>query len=210
MAIYLTNQASFDAEVRRQINESAAGFWTNADITAYVKEGAVAVSSLTGCFELIQGVTLVSGTDEYTTNLTDVVRVNAVQFITAGGVRTGLVKLHPRVAGKTAKAQAGADSLYHYYWFLRTLTVTPKPNATSAAGTLDVYCSKVTDDVTNIPDEFKPMVVMYAISRALIKDRRITESNNLLQQFISIATAYSQLFKDIETETAAQHSIQDE
>ena len=174
-------------QVRQNLNEETAAFWTDVEIGNWIEEGTKATASKTLLVEdnqiinpMIQDQLMYSDSDE--TWLADVIELYAVVYNDGGTVYKGLIKIHPRQLGNVATFSSGAPK--YYCLFNRELYVWPMSTAAiAAAGQLMVLFSKETSDIADLKDEFQHLPVIYATAKAKQKDRAFGEANTLLSQF---------------------------
>jgi hypothetical protein len=186
------DETSAVVAIRNNINEITPAFWTNVQLTNWLKLGCIATSTLVHCYENSADVTLVANTLEYT-EPTDAGRVYACLYkVTAGGTYKALQKIHPRMLSRTEVETAGPP--VYFYHFRKKLGVWPLPTATeiAAGGTLQVYFSQITDDINNIPTAFQGLPVLFATAKALRKDRRHEEADKYQAEFRESIPVYRQ------------------
>lgn len=174
-------------QVRSALNEGTAEYWTDAEITDWIQEGSRSFSSKTLMVEgtesispLIENQLRYTSTDE--TWIANIIEPYAAIYVDGSNKYKGLIKVHPRQLGNVATFTSGAPKYYcmHdrsiYVWPLSTATVV-------STGSISVLCSKETDDITEITDEFQHLPIIYATAKAKQKDQKFGEANTLLQQF---------------------------
>lgn len=174
-------------EVRNVLNEATAVFWSDTQIQNWIKEGCRTFSSKTLMVEETGTLTLAATTVKYTSSdaafLANMLEPYSVLYDDGSNVYKGLVKVHPRQIGNLATRTAGPPKYYAQHD--RNLYIMPLTSATivAAGGTLSVLYSKITEDITDISDEYQHLPVIYAIAKAKQKDQKFAEANNLFQQF---------------------------
>jgi hypothetical protein len=174
-------------EVRDVLNESAAIFWTDAQITKWIQEGTRIFSSKTLLVEDTQvldpPITLTlayTASDE--TWIGDVLEIYAAIYDDGSQGYKGLVKVHPRQIGNLATRTAGPPK--YYCFFDRSIYIWPLPSAAVIAnGQISFLIAKETDDITAIEDEYQHLPIIYATAKAKQMDQKFGEASSLLAQF---------------------------
>lgn len=186
MALTLANAIT---EVRYQLNESSPAFWTDDEITAWIKEGTRIFSSKTLMVEGTDDLTLIANQLTYTSSdeswIANIIEPYALLYVDQSNNYKGIIKMHPRQIGNVATFAAGDPKYYMLH--NRTLYIWPLTTAAivSAGGTISVLYSKETDDITDITDEFQHLPILYATALAKRKDQKFAEATNIMQQFLN-------------------------
>jgi hypothetical protein len=173
-------------EVRYLLNEATASFWSDAEITDYIQEGCRIASSKGLLYEVEVDLTLVADTLTYAA--TDIVEVNHAYYWTAtggAGNYKGLIKISPNQLGNLATFTSGRPK--YYVLHNRLVYVWPLPTTAESGetGKIKLLCSKETDDITNLNDEYQHLPIIYAAAKGKQKDSKFGEANSLFQQFYS-------------------------
>ena len=185
MALTLTEAI---AEVRYNLNETTAGFWSDTEIQKWIQEGTRSFSSKTLMAEgtgiinpLIANNLYYDSDDE--TFLGNLLEIYAVLYFNGTSSYKGLIKIHPRQIGNVATATAGPPKYYCLHD--RKLYVLPLASATevAAGATLTVLYGQETDDITVLKDEFQHLPIIYATAKAYQKDEKWSAASILLAQF---------------------------
>lgn len=162
-------------------------FWSDDEITDWIKEGTRVFSSKSLCAEAIGTISPMILTTPYydsgdETFLANVLEIYAVIYNTTTSYK-GLVKIHPRQIGNLAKSAVTGPPKY-YSLFNRQLYIFPLASAAEvSAGTLDILYATETDDITAIKDEYQHLPIIYATAKALQKDQKFGQASALMQQF---------------------------
>jgi len=184
MALTL-NQAT--QEVRDQLNEAQAVFWSDTMIQNWIKEGVRLVAGKGLINEADDTITLVASQLSYTSAdeswIADCIEPYSVLYNDGSSNYKAIIKVNPRELGNVATFTAG-DPKY-YCFFNRTFYVWPLTTAArvSAGGTLTVLYGAETDDITALKDEFQHLPILYATAKAKQRDRAYQEAGALLSQF---------------------------
>ena len=162
-------------------------FWSDDEITEWIKEGTRVFSSKSLLVEEIGTISpMILLTPYYDsgdeTFLANVLEIYAVIYNTTTSYK-GLVKIHPRQIGNLAKSAVTGPPKY-YSLFNRQLYIFPLASSTEvSAGTLDVLYAAETDDITDLADEYQHLPIVYATGKALQKDQKFGQAGVLMQQF---------------------------
>lgn len=184
MSLSLANAIT---EVRYVLNESTAAFWSDAEITAWIKEGTRIFASKSLLVEntnivdpMIVSTPYYDSADE--SFLGSVMEIYSVIYFDGTSTYKGLIKIHPKQIGNVALSTAGPPK--YYCLFNRNLYIFPLASAAvAAAGTLEILGSIETDDITIIQDEYQHLPIIYAIAKAKQKDEKFGDAATLLSQF---------------------------
>lgn len=184
MSLSLANAIT---EVRYVLNEPTAAFWSDAEITAWIKEGTRVFASKSLLVEntnivdpMIVSTPYYDSADE--SFLGSVMEIYSVIYFDGTSTYKGLIKIHPKQIGNVALSTAGPPK--YYCLFNRNLYIFPLASAAvAAAGTLEILCSIETDDITIIQDEYQHLPIIYAIAKAKQKDEKFGDAATLLSQF---------------------------
>ena len=176
-------------EIRSNLNEATAVFWSDAEITVWIQEGTTLFSSKTLMVEDTQDITLVASQLIYDSSdetwIGNLIEPYAAIYrnATAGTTYKGLVKIHPRQIGNVALDTAGPPKYYTMHD--RQIYIFPMTTATlvSAGATVSVLHAKLTNDITALTDEYQHLPVLYATAKAKQKDQKYGEAGVLLSQF---------------------------
>lgn len=174
-------------EVRDNLNEATAAFWTDAQITKWIKEGCRNFSSKSQMVEatdtidpMVQNQLSYSSSDE--TWIADILEPHTCLYDDGSNVYKGLIKVDPKQIGNLATQTAGPPK--YYCLFNRTLYIFPLSSAAvAAAGSVSVLYSKETDDITALRDEFQHLPIIYATAKAKQRDMKFGQAQTLMMQF---------------------------
>lgn len=176
--------------VRDDLNEETAAFWDDDQIEEWIKEGCIIFSSTTLMVEDTQTITLVQSQLSYSSSdhswIGNVIEVYSAYYDDQSSNYAGLIKAHPRQLGHLETFTAGDPKyiMLHdrnlYIWPLSSA------NVVNAGGTVTVLFSKVTNDITDLDDEYQIWPIIYASAKAKEKDRRNAEAGSQLAQFYTM------------------------
>lgn len=80
----MTTMATALAAVRTRLDETTATSWTDAEIRAWINEGVADIARRTESIQKSATINVVAGTQNYTSLPADLLRLNRVEFISAG------------------------------------------------------------------------------------------------------------------------------
>lgn len=139
------------AAVRIRLDEGTATAWTNVEIRGWINEAVADIARRTETVQKIGTKAVVSGTQEYTSLPSDLLRLNRVEFISSGSDGQ-ITQLEIRELNELDSAWYGSKQvtagrpqyvgLSGYPPYLR-LTLYPIPNETNATLKLYYYASPV-------------------------------------------------------------------
>jgi hypothetical protein len=175
-------------EVRDNLNEATAVFWSDAQITKWIKEGTRIFSSKTLMVEDMQDLDpLVADQLSYSSSdetwIGDMMEVYAALYNDGSTGYKGLIKVHPRQLGNLATRTSGPTKYYCQH--NRRIYLWPLPNATvvAAGAKIQFLFAKETDDITTLTDEYQHLPIIYATAKAKQRDQKFAEAVALLSQF---------------------------
>lgn len=174
-------------EIRNTLNEPTAVFWTDTEITDWIKEGTRIFSSKTLLNESVQVIDpLVANQIIYTsadeTWIATLLEPYAALYLDGSDGYKGLIKIHPRQIGNVSLTTAGPTK--YYCMFGQNIYIFPRPSATEAGtATLSMLVALETDDITDISDEWQHLSILYAIAKCKQKDQKFAEAGAFLDQF---------------------------
>jgi len=174
MAYTLANAIT---EVRSLINEDTPGFWTDSELTNWIAEGTIDLSTKLLCVESEETVTLVTDQWLYSSSdeswLSDLLKIKACYYDNSTTVK-GLQRVDIQKFGHIQNSTGD-----------RKFYISPTPTVTQNGNDITVICASETDDITELRDEHQPIVFLYAASKAKAKDRMFQESALYLTQYIN-------------------------
>ena len=185
MALSLANAIE---EVRYILNEPTQVFWSDTEITAWIKEGVRDFSSKALMYENVGTITLATGKLYYTSVdaafLADMIEPYSCLYYDGSSYK-GIIKIHPRMVGNEATNTTGEPKYYAVHG--RNFFVWPATSdaVVAAGGTLTVLYAKETDDITVLKDEFQHLPMLYAAAKAKMKDQKFAEATSLMTMYLN-------------------------
>ena len=160
--------AQLRTEVRAILNEATAIFYTDGQIDQWLQHGARDISMKTRCFETDATIAVVNATLTYA-EPTGCLYVLGVLNAATG---LALAKSAPWKMGHMIDTASSAVPLYWFH-FNEKIWLTP---LASGSSTLTVLYAQTTETVTDIPDQFRWMLIDYAASRGMLRNQKTIES----------------------------------
>lgn len=188
MALTLANAIT---DVRNALNEDIEVFWSDTEITNWIKEGCRDFSTKSLMIEDELDITLVAGQIVYSSGdsaeIADIIEPYTCLYNDGSNNWSGILKAHPRMIGNESVNTAGRTRYYSLH--NRKIYIWPAPTAAmvAAGATLRILYAKETDDITVFPDEFQHYPILYARAMALYKDRRHQEASSYMALYSASA-----------------------
>ena len=159
--------------IRLKVNDvRTPSFYSDAELTSYIEEASLATSYFARCVQANETITSGSSLFNPVSTLSNIVKIEAVLV---GNDALKEVELH--MLGHVGNIFGNPK-----YYISRNDTVGLYPIKTGTSAV--VYASISTSVYTEIPAEFRPALLDYAIYLALLKDRRVDEASAYKQSFI--------------------------
>ena len=185
MSLSLANAIT---EVRSALNEVTTAYWSDAEITFWIQEGCRVFSSKTLMVEDTQDIDpLIANQLRYTdgdeTWIADIIEPYSAIYFDGTSKYKGLIKIDPQMIGNLATFTSGAPK--YYCMHDRSIYLFPLISAAvvAAGAKLTMLFSCVTDDITDLTDEYQHLPIIYATAKAKQKDQSFGEASALLAQF---------------------------
>lgn len=164
--------ANYRLRLRDLLREVAEGFYLNDELDGWINDGVRDLAEKALCIQHIDSLATTNGVR--TVSFSGY-RVEAVEYIPAAGNRKALRRIVQKQLGRVP-VSSGAS--VPQYWFENgaTFGVEPLPDAVYnlAAYVCDWPAADMTldTDVPEIPPAFRPLVILFALYKALLKDRK--------------------------------------
>jgi hypothetical protein len=175
-------------EVRAALNEVTVAYWSDEELTFWIQEGTRVFSSKTLMVEDTQDIDpLIAAQLRYTggdeTWIDDILEPYSAIYYDGVGKYKGLIKITPQMIGNLATFTTGTPK--YYCMHDRSIYLFPLASAAviSAGGKVTMLFSCITDDITDLTDEYQHLPIIYATAKAKQKDQSFGEAAALLSQF---------------------------
>lgn len=185
------NLASMRTEVYARMAESGAGFFTNDQLDQWLADGQRDVAVRTEPVVTTATVTTTSGTAEYELP-SDVLSIRQVHYLDSNSAWT-LLRETSWEALFTASPDFENDTdgmPLRWYWRSQVLGLYPAPSATYAGtDTLRILYTYTPSpmtgdgDTSGLPDWLDDAIILFAVYRALLKDRDFQRAQAMAQEY---------------------------
>jgi len=177
--------ATIITNARYYLNESAASFWSAAELLVYVNDGTRDIVSRTRCLEATESIDLANDTLEYTIT-ENYIDVTAVHYVDANGDIKALKRGHPDDVGNVNMFGATEEPEYWYEWGNK-IGVYPVL-VTRTSQTITVYYVSLPADVASdaavkTPAYLDRALTLYVAAQAFLKDRQLGRHAALMQEY---------------------------
>lgn len=170
-------RADILSSVRALLNETTAGFWTDAEIDTWTNDGQRDIATKALCIESKSTIATVNGTLEYA--------YTGIAVRSAGYLNKSLTKITPIQIGHPPAN--GTIPQFWYEWGGK-IGILPVPDAVY---TIDLYTAIDSVDMatgaatSNLPQLFRLPMILYGVYRALIKDRKFAQAAQVYSIYIN-------------------------
>jgi len=162
--------------IRYHLRETAASFWSDAELTVYINQAIREIAEKTGCIQKTENVTTTYGIR--TVSFTGY-KVVAVEYMPAGSDSRGryLRLITPTMAGHVEYNLHDSEP---EYWFEQdnAIGIDPIPQGLYV---LRLYFTDHPEadlsgnyDVPEIPPAFRHIIILNAVYQAMVKDKKIS------------------------------------
>jgi|GEM_PF-3097271 len=197
------DEATLRTKIRYLLKESAEGYFFDAEINGWIADASTDISAKTLCYETISDLTPVAGTLEYP-EPTGCLKISAVHYD-----NKPLTKIHPKALGIASNRAAGPPE--QYYYFAKKIGIWPLADVAVVARAVKprVFHAAVTATVANIPEQYGPMVELYALVRAKIKEEKTAQASMLYQMYLSSLMFHRQDLTEQTVDAKSEFKIPD-
>ena len=179
-------------QIRGFLNEKTAAFWSDGELTYWLREGVRDFSSKSLMVEDEDDITLSATQLSYSSadeSFLDYViePYSAIYTNDTGTTFRGLMKIHPRKIGNLLKATASGPayySLHHRRIYIWPLTSSAE---VTAGAKVTLLYAKVTEEIGDLYDEYQHIPIIYACAKAKMKDQKFQEAQSLIEQYVMLA-----------------------
>jgi hypothetical protein len=193
--------ATLATNIRYLLKEATASYFSDAEITAWIADASTDISAKTLCYEAAGEITLVAGTLEYA-EPTGCLKIASVHYD-----NKPLTKIHPKALGVATNRAAGKPE--HYYHFAKKIGFWPLADDGAAAAKPRVLHAALTATVANIPEQYGPMVELYALVRAKIKEEKTAQASMIYQMYLSSLMFHRQDLTEQTVDAKSEFKIPD-
>lgn len=115
----------------------------------------------------------------------------------------GLSQIHPRLVNHVSHNVVGEP--VHWYHHHNKIGIWPLSDNAYEIG---IYCSKVTDDITDIPCELRPLAILYAVAKARLSKRSKKEFAMFMSIYRNSLNYYRQAIYNAKLEADAKDQFE--
>lgn len=197
---YSTTEAR--TQLRSLLNEPTAGFWTDTQLDELIQLGVEDVCIKANCFETSEDVTLLEGTVTYSLVASDGIKPVGCFYSDISETPddvVGLQEIHARQIGHLANSPDSTEGPpVYWYWFAESLNIWPPPTAAiaTAVDTITVFYSKLSETITDLPDEFQTLAILWALSKAREKERKVQEAQQVYAMYVNSVLFHREILID--------------
>ena len=176
-------------EVRAILNEASTYFWSDTEITNWIKQGCLDWCEKSLGLIRSDTVAIVTAQYKYSTSTTSYID-DAIQCVHAEYDSIALQRITLAQMRGHNQITLATDSMPKYYYdtydgLTYTLYLGPTPTATFNTELVTCLFACRTDDITEIPYEYQQTIFLYAASKAHAKDRQYGDAKLMWQQYIN-------------------------
>lgn len=197
-------------QVRHLINETTADFWSDTELTDWVRQGTTEVSTKLLSAEASEDLTLVTNQFEYTVSdhawIGDLLKTKGAYYTDSSSNIWALTRIDLDQLGHTMHFQR-AQRPHYYSETDRKMYIWPRPSATENTNNVTFIHAKETNDITDLRDEHQTMVFLFAAARAKMKDRQFQEAALYMAEFVNSINFERQDKYDMGVEPAAKTDV---
>ncbi len=176
-------------EVRNLLNEDTPAFWSDTQITSWIRQGVLDWCKKSLLFQTDDTIALVSGQTAYNSSVLTYIN-NALRTMHAVYNGTALQRVTYEQIYKHNAATLGGSTIPKYYFdhyngATMTLYISPTPGVAENTEILTLFFAARDNDITNIPWEYQQTIFLYAAHKAKFRERQYQEAYLYYQQYIN-------------------------
>jgi len=183
-------------QVRMLLQETTNNFFTDTELTNWIKEATEDVSTRTGCVQLSDTITLVTGQYEYTALVTagadavaDIISVAGVMYAVTTDILgdttkrfIGLRRIDPSQIADIKLIASGPPRYYYHY--ADKIGILPLPTATENSQVVRIYGAKQSQTIGDLPNQYQSLTFWYAAAQALEKRGNTEASAKMFTKYL--------------------------
>lgn len=171
--------ASATTAVRQLLNESVTSFWTDAEISEWLAQATLDISTTTRCLERTATITVSNGDWDYTLPSGIIDTMSVVWLPTLQPLR----KTNAVMLASESGPDVEADRPTEWFEWNGVLYISRRPNATAHGNDLLVFYALASNDFTLLSDLYQLLAIHYAAYRGKLKDKRYAEAGLLYAEY---------------------------
>ena len=186
--------AAATVQVRMLLNENANDFYTDTEIANWIKEGVEDISTRSGCVQISDTISLVTGQYEYATtvgavSVADIISVAGALYVVTTDILgdtdkrfLGLRRIDPSQIADLKLIASGPPR--YFYFYADNIGILPIPTSTENAQVVRVYGAKQTQTIGDLPNQYQSLTFWYAASQALEKQGDTAASEKMFSKYL--------------------------
>ncbi len=180
-----TTAATIITNARSYVNESAASFWSDAELLVYLNDGMVDIATRARCLEDTEVISLVAGQIEYAP-VSTFLAITAVQYSITSYTK-GLLPGSPKEVGQYVGTDSVGEPTHWYEWNDRVGVYPPLSSVTTE--TIVIYATSLPSTITSGQDVTTPAIfdralTLYIAAQALYKDKKFAQAGRYMAEYM--------------------------
>lgn len=171
----IISDANVTSYVRSLLNEASAKFWTDAEVTNFIKFGMVMAQSrfhtyLYAKTKKLAQLSTIAATADYDLSSTPG-DIHMIQHVSVASTGNQLQYIDDNEYWKFAELDSGDPVAW--MWYDNKVRLIPTPSAAST-NYLNIWYSPQLASTTSFPEVVRPWIAVQAVISALTKDKAVT------------------------------------
>jgi len=171
--------ATATTAVRQLLNEASSSFWTDVEISEWLAQATLDITTTTRCLERTATITAQNGDWDYALPAGIIDTLGVVWLRTLQPLR----KVSPSMLASESGPDVEADRPTEWFEWNGVLYISRRPNATAHGNNLLVFYSLASNDFTLLSDLYQHLAIHYAVYRGKLKDKRFAEAGLLYAEY---------------------------
>lgn len=179
-------------EVRAILNEDTASYWSDTQITSWIQQGVLDFCNTSLLYLQEDVITLATSTTKYTTSTNSYIDngLRTIHALYDGKAlqRVTYEQMHKHNAPSISSTTTPKYYFDQYDGNTFTFYIGPTPGASENTEEVTVYMACRTNDITDLPWEYQPIIFDFAAHKAKFRERLYQESYLYYQKYINQIT----------------------
>ena len=171
--------ATATAAVRQLLNEATQGFWLDTDISEWLAQATLDMTTTTRCLERTATITAQNGNWNYSLPVGIIDTFGVVWLRTLQPLR----KSSPSMLASDSGPDLEADKPTEWFEWNGVLYISRRPNATAHGGDMLVFYALASNNFLLLSDLYQNLAIHYAVFRGKLKDKRFAEAGLLYAEY---------------------------
>ncbi len=169
---------------RSLLNESAASFWTDAELLVWLNDGILDIAARSHCLETTESISLSTNTVEYAIT-TNFITVKAVAYVNSSSVAKGLKPGNVLSVGNVGDLEEPV----FWYEFAGKIGAYPALSSVTTE-TIKAYLIKrptaiASSDNVTTPAVYDHALTLYVVAKAHLKDRQTGRYHQIIGLYMA-------------------------